>query len=103
MFYVETQNGKITGRIQSDVEQSDMLEISEDLYLQLIPARLPATFTTDAEGNIVSVTPGDEPETTTPEPTTEEMLLAAYEKIAELEAKNTDLEARITTLEGGTV
>ena len=90
MYYVEINNGQITGKIQVSIEQPGMLEVTEEIYEAL--TNLPATFTADQEGNIISVTPAPLPEPEPAEPTTEELLLQAYLKIAELEQRLVVLE-----------
>ena len=91
MYYVEINDGQITGKLEVSIEQPEMLEITEELYNEL--TNLPADYTQDAEGNIVSVIPAPLPEPEPPEPTSEELLLQAYLEIA-------DLKRRLEALEG---
>ena len=90
MYYVEINNGQITGKIQVSIEQPEMPEVTEEIYSAL--TNLPATFIADQDGNIIAVTPAPTPEPEPPEPTTEELLLQAYLKIAELEQRLVVLE-----------
>lgn len=86
MYWVEIQNGKISGKGESPALVEGQIEVTKEIYDQL--TRLPADFETDAEGNIISVTPAPEPEPQPqppPEPTLTELQaqqLAQAEAIA---------------------
>lgn len=60
IYYVEIKNNKIVAKGYGPTKLDEQLEVTKEIYNQL--TRLPADFTTDAEGNIISVTPAPEPE-----------------------------------------
>jgi hypothetical protein len=76
---VEISGNKIWGKCirPTDVLYKNEQFILKELYMQLI--RLPADFETDAEGNIISVTPAPEPEPIPQPPTSDERLQALEE------------------------
>jgi len=62
MFYIEIKDNKIIGKGHVSVEVAlaeNQKEVSEEIYNELI--RLPADFTEDELGNIVSITNAPEP------------------------------------------
>lgn len=77
MYWVEIQEGNITGKGDSPALSEGQIEIPEELYNQL--SHLPATFSADSEGNIVSVIPAPVPEPV-PEPPTQEERIEALER-----------------------
>lgn len=76
MYWVEIQEYKITGKGESPALSEGQIEIPEELYNQLL--HLPATFSVDNGGNIVSVIPAPTPEPE-PQPPTQEERLEALE------------------------
>jgi hypothetical protein len=87
VYYVTIDDNQIVSSSRSDTEVSlaaNERYISEDIYNELV--YLPATFETDAHGNIISVTPAPAPEPQdTPTPTLAELQaqqLAQAEAIA---------------------
>lgn len=81
-YWVEINDGKITGAGTAVGINEGQKEISEALYKQL--TRLPADYETDENGNIISVTPAPEPDPQPQQPTTEEELAILKQSIAEL-------------------
>lgn len=59
MYYVEMMNNKIISKGCGPAKTDEQIEITKEIYDQL--TRLPATYETDTEGNIISVTPAPEP------------------------------------------
>jgi len=60
IYFVEIQNGKIVSKGYGSAKTKEQIEVAKEIYDQL--TRLPADFTMDEEGNIISVTPAPEPE-----------------------------------------
>ena len=90
MYYIEINNGEITSKGIGCFVSDKQIEVNETIYNQL--TYLPANFTQDEEGNIITVIIPP-PEPIISEPTIIEMLLIAYQEIA-------DLKERIGVLEG---
>lgn len=82
MYWVEICDNQITGRGKSPALSEGQIEVSEVIYAQLL--QLPATFTTNKEGNIVSVVPIPAPEPELQLPTQEERLEALESAMLEL-------------------
>lgn len=72
MYLVEITGSKITGKINAPSKNKEHIEITEKLFLQL--TRLPADFTQDENGNILTVTPAPEPIPQPLPPTAEEQI-----------------------------
>lgn len=92
MHWIELQNNKISSKGETPTKTDEQIEVTKEIYDQL--TRLPADFETDAEGNIISVTPAPEPEPIPREPTTEEILLVALQEIQALKDKISALEGK---------
>jgi hypothetical protein len=60
IYFIEIKNNKIVSKGFGPAKTDEQIEVTKEIYDQLI--RLPADFETDAEGNIISVTPAPEPE-----------------------------------------
>lgn len=78
-YWVEINDGKITGAGTAVGINEGQKEISEALYKQL--TRLPADYETDENGNIISVTPAPEPEPVPQPPSVEERIAAMEEAL----------------------
>lgn len=74
IYFVEIQANKIVSKGFGPAKTSEQIEVTEEIYNQLI--RLPADFETDAEGNIISVTPVPESEPPVRSPSIEQRLTA---------------------------
>lgn len=86
MYYVEIQDGIIVskGYIAAEVALNEgQIEVSKEIYNQIGDYR--ATFETDAEGRIISVTPIPKPPEPPKESGLEEYLLDLYYRISMLE------------------
>ncbi len=89
MYFLEIKNNKITSKGYGPAKTDKQIEITKEIYDQL--TRLPADFETDAEGNIISVTPAPEPELEPqPQPPT-------------IEDRIADIELALAAILGGAV
>ena len=82
MFWVEIKYGEITGKGESPALADGQIEVTKGIYNQL--TYLPATFETDTEGNIISVTPAPETEPQPQPPSIEERLKAVEDALLSL-------------------
>lgn len=82
IYFVEIQNGKIISKGYGPAKTDEQIEVTKEIYDQLI--RLPADFTSDAEGNIISVTPAPEPEPQPQPPSIENRLKAVEDALLSL-------------------
>ncbi len=82
IYFVEIQNGKIVSKGYAPAKTEEQIEVTKEIYDQL--TRLPADFTMDEEGNIISVTPAPEPEPQPQPPSIEERLSALEMALLEL-------------------
>jgi hypothetical protein len=85
MLFVDIKNNQIYLKMRSDFDQPGLIEIKEDIYNQL--TYLPASYTTDEDGKILTVTPAEPPAVEPEPPTNEEYLI--------------DLDYRLSLLELG--
>ena len=82
MYYIEISDGKISGKGMGPVIGHGQLEVTEELYNELI--RLPANFEEDEEGNIVSVVCPPEPAPELQSPSLEERTQALEDVVTAL-------------------
>ena len=96
MYYVEIQNNKITSKsyISIDIPLADnKKEISEEVYNSLV--RMPADYTEDTEGNIISVVCPPEPDPPIVTDPIDEEKAAMAEAIIDMENRISQLEAML--------
>jgi hypothetical protein len=82
VYFVEIQNGKVISKGFGPAKTDEQIEVTKEIYDQL--TRLPADFETDAEGNIISVTPAPEAEPQPQPPSLEDRLKAVEDALLSL-------------------
>lgn len=82
VYFVEIHDSKITSKGYGPAKTDEQIEVTKEIYDRL--TRLPADFTMDAEGNIISVTPAPELEPQLQPPSIEERLAAIELALLEL-------------------
>jgi hypothetical protein len=82
VYFVEIHDSKITSKGYGPAKTDEQIEVTKEIYDQL--TRLPADFETDAEGNIISVTPAPEAEPQPQPPSLEDRLKAVEDALLSL-------------------
>lgn len=96
MYYVEFQGNKITckGYISIDIGLAEnQKEVTEEIYNALV--RMPADYTMDEQGNIISVTCPPEPGPPIVTEPIDEEKAAMAEAIIDMETRLSQLEAML--------